>query len=133
MIMKLKIQAKEDKRIKETLKEPLEERDKTIERLEAKVVTLKKDIQKKDMYQSNTKILDNIINNQIPYYERYLLGYNQTQKEKGSISKTTEQDADPRSYVEAVRGPSKEEDMKTQGEYYRDTTPPIIFKSQYQE
>jgi hypothetical protein len=30
--------------------------------LEAEIITLKKDLQKKDMQQNNTKILDNIIN-----------------------------------------------------------------------
>jgi hypothetical protein len=44
MITKLKVQAEEDTRIKETLREKLEERDKTIGRLEEKAVTLKKDL-----------------------------------------------------------------------------------------
>jgi hypothetical protein len=50
----------------------------TIEGLEAEIVTLKKDFQKKDMQQKSTKILDNMINSQIPYYDRSRLGYNQT-------------------------------------------------------
>jgi hypothetical protein len=132
-IMKLKLQVEEDKRIKEALRGQLEERDRTIEGLEAEIVTLRKDLQKKDMQQNNTKILDNIINSQRPYYERSGLGYNQTQTEKGSSSKMIEQEAEPRSYAEIVRGPSKEEDMKTQGEDYRDTAPPRRFKSQYQQ
>jgi hypothetical protein len=44
-------------------------------------------------------IFDNIINNQIPYYEIYGLGYNQIHTKKGSSSKTTEQEAQPRSYA----------------------------------
>jgi hypothetical protein len=41
-----------------------------------------------------------------------------------------EKEAKPRNCAEAVRGPSKEENMKTQGEYYRDTAPPRRFRSQ---
>jgi hypothetical protein len=91
MITKLKIQVEEDKKIKEALRGKLEERDRTIEGLEAEIVTLRKDLQKKDMQQNNTRILDNIINSQRPYYDRYGLGYNQTQTEKGSSSKMTEE------------------------------------------
>jgi hypothetical protein len=49
MITKLKAQIEEDKRIEEALKEQLEEKDKIIGNLEAEVVTLRKDIQKKSM------------------------------------------------------------------------------------
>jgi hypothetical protein len=38
-----------------------------------------------------------------------------------------EQEIETTSYAEDVRGPSKEEDMKTQGEYYRNTAPPRRF------
>ena len=47
MITKLKVQIEEDKRIEETLKEQLEEKDSIIGNLEAEIVTLRKDIQKK--------------------------------------------------------------------------------------
>jgi hypothetical protein len=49
MITKLKVQIEEDKRIEEALKEQLEGKDKIIGNLEAKIVTLRKDIQKKNM------------------------------------------------------------------------------------
>jgi hypothetical protein len=75
--------------------------------LEVEIVTLRKDLQKKNMQQNSTRILDNIINSQRPYYDRYGLGYNYTQTEKGSSSKTTEQEEEPRSYAESIRGPSK--------------------------
>ena len=48
MITNLKVQIEEDKRI-EALKEQLEGRDRIIGNLEAKFVTLKKDLQKKNM------------------------------------------------------------------------------------
>jgi hypothetical protein len=49
MIAKLKIQVEEDKRIEEELKEQLEEKDRIIGGLEAEIVTLRKDLQKKNM------------------------------------------------------------------------------------
>jgi hypothetical protein len=44
------------------------------------------------MQQKNTRILDNIINIQIPYYDRYGLGYNQMQTNKVSTSETTKKE-----------------------------------------
>jgi hypothetical protein len=55
------------------------------------------------------------------------------QTKKGSISKTTQKEEKPRKYAETIRGPSKEEDMKTQEEDYRDNAPPRRFKNQYQQ
>jgi hypothetical protein len=55
--------------------------------LEAEIVTLRNDLQKKNM-QNNSKVLDDIISSQKPHHDKFILGYNQT--EKGSISKTTE-------------------------------------------
>jgi hypothetical protein len=49
MIMKLKVQIEEDKIIEEALKEQLEERDMIIGNLEPEIVTLRKDLQKKNM------------------------------------------------------------------------------------
>jgi hypothetical protein len=62
MITKLKVQIEEDKRIEEALKEQLEGKDRIIGNLEANIVTLRKDIQKKNhiptVYQEpQTKII----------------------------------------------------------------------------
>jgi hypothetical protein len=54
--------------------------------LEAEIVTLRKDIQKKNM-QNNSKVLDDIINSKKSHLEKSGFGYNQTKK--GSSSKTT--------------------------------------------
>jgi predicted RNase H-like nuclease (RuvC/YqgF family) len=86
MITKLKVQIEEDKRIEESLKEQLEEKEKIIGNLEAKVVTLRKDIQKKNM-QNSSKVLNDIINSKKSHLDKSELGYNQI--EKGSRSKTT--------------------------------------------
>jgi hypothetical protein len=93
MITKLKVQIEEDKRIEEALKEQLEGKDKIIGNLEAEIVTLRKDIQKKNM-QNSSKVLDDIISSQKSHLDKSRLGYNQT--EKGSSSKTTEKETNPK-------------------------------------
>jgi hypothetical protein len=75
MITKLKVQIEEDKRIEEPFKEQLEENDKIIGNLEAEVVTLRNDIQNKNM-QNSSKVLDDIINSQKSHLENFRLGYN---------------------------------------------------------
>ena len=59
MITNFKVQI-EDKRIEETLKEQLEEKDRIVGNLEEEIVTLRKDLQKKYI-QNNSKVLDDII------------------------------------------------------------------------
>jgi chromosome segregation ATPase len=76
MITNLKVQIEEDKIIEEALKEQLEERDRIIGNLEAEIVTLRKDLQKKNM-QNTSKVLDDIISSQNPQHDKFRLGYNQ--------------------------------------------------------
>jgi hypothetical protein len=125
MITNLKVQIEEYKRIEEALKEKLEERDGIIGNLEAEIVTLRKDIQKKNM-QNNSKVLDDIISSQKPHHDKSGLGYNQT--EKGSRSKTTEQEIYPKIYAEIIK-----EDMQIYKEDYKDTPPPRRFRFQNQQ
>ena len=87
MITNLNVQIEEDKIIKEELKEQLEERVKIIGNLEEEIVTLRKDIQKKNM-QNNSNVLNAIISSQKPHHDKSGLGYNQT--ENGSRCKTKE-------------------------------------------
>jgi hypothetical protein len=84
--------------------------------LEAEVVTLRKDIQNKNM-QNISKVLDDIISSQKSHLEKSRLGYNQ--REKGLSSKKTEQETKPKSYVETIK-----EDKKIYTEDYMDTPPP---------
>jgi hypothetical protein len=79
MITNLNVQIDEDKIIEETLKEQLEERDNIIGNFEVEIVTLRKDLQKKNM-QNSSKVLDEIISSQKPHHENFGLGYNQTEK-----------------------------------------------------
>ena len=75
IITKLKIQVEEDKIIEEELKERLKEKDRIIGGLEAEIVALRKDLQKKNM-QNNSKNLDDIISSKRTNHDKYGLGYN---------------------------------------------------------
>ena len=99
MITKLKVQIEEDKRIDEALKEKLEEKDSIIGNLGAKIVALRKDIQNKNM-QNSSIVMDDIINSQKFHLDKSRLGYNQT--EKGSSSKTTDQETQPISFTRKI-------------------------------
>jgi hypothetical protein len=125
MITKLKVQIEEDKRIEEELKEKLEGKDRIIGNLEAKIVTLRNDIQKKNM-QNSSKVLDDIINSKKYYLDKSRIGYNLT--EKGSSSKTTDQETNPKIYAKKIKG-----DKKIYKEDYRDTPPPRRFRLQNQQ
>jgi hypothetical protein len=83
--------------------------------LEAEIVTLRKDIQKKNM-QNSSKVLDDIIKSKKFHLDKSRLGCNQI--EKGSISKTTEQEKNPKIYAETIKG-----ERKMYMEDYRDTPP----------
>jgi hypothetical protein len=101
MIINLKVQIEKYKRIEEALKEYIEGRDMIIGNLEVDIVTLRKDIQKKNM-KNNSKVLNDIINSKKHHHDKSELGYNQT--EKGSSSKTTEQETYPKIYEEIIKG-----------------------------
>jgi hypothetical protein len=124
IIKNLKVQIEEDKIIEEALKEQLEGRNRIIENLEAQIFTLRKDLQNKNM-QNNSKFLNDIVNSQKLHHDKSRLGYNQT--EKGSSSKTTEQETYPKIYVEKIKG-----DRKGYKENYRGTPPPRRFRFQNQ-
>ena len=96
MITKLKVQIEEDKRIEEALKEQLEGKDRIIGNLEAEIVTLRNDIQKKNT-KNSSKVLDDISGSQKSYLDKSRLGYNQT--EKRSRSKKTEEETNPEIYA----------------------------------
>jgi hypothetical protein len=82
---------------------------------EEEFVTLRKNIQKKNM-QNNSKVLNDIISSQKPHHDKSELGHNQT--ENGSMSKTTEQETYPKIYAKTIKG-----DRKLYKENCRDTPP----------
>ena len=73
MITNLKVQIEEDKRIEEVLKEQLEQRNMIIGNLQEEIVTLRNDLQEKNM-QKKSDVLDNIINSQKPHHDKSRLG-----------------------------------------------------------
>jgi hypothetical protein len=70
--------------------------------------------------------LDDIISSQKSHLDKSGLGYNQTENE--SSSKTTEQETNPKSYAETIKG-----DKKIYKENYRDTPLPRRFRFQNQQ
>jgi hypothetical protein len=94
--------------------------------LEAEIVTLINDLQKKNM-QNKSKVLDDIINSKKYHHDNHKsrLGYNQT--EKGSSSKTIEKETYPKIYAETTK-----RDRKIYKEDYRETPPSrrFTFKNQ---
>jgi hypothetical protein len=87
--------------IEETLKNQLEEKKKIKESLEAGIISLRKELQKdvRQNFSNNTKILNEIINNQRTCDDKYGLGYKQTHTEKGSSFTTTKKEAEQKSYA----------------------------------
>jgi hypothetical protein len=110
MILKLKIKVEESKRIEEILRSQLEVKEKEKESLETKIVSLRKEIHKRDMQQNNIKILDEIISAQRSYHDRSGLGYNQTHIENASSYMIVEGEAEQRTYAEFTRGFTKKEE-----------------------
>jgi hypothetical protein len=92
--------------------------------VEVEIVTLRKDLQKKNM-QNNSKVLNDIISSKKPHHDKSEIGNNRT--EKGPISKTTEQETYPKRYAETIKG-----DRKVYKENYRDTPPSRRFRFQNQ-
>jgi hypothetical protein len=70
--------------------------------------------------------LDDIINSQKYYLDKSGPGYNQTKK--GSRSKKTEQETNPKIYVKTTKG-----HKKIYKKDYRDTSPPRRFRFQNQQ
>jgi hypothetical protein len=87
MITNLKVQIEEDKIIEDTLKEQLERKDKIIGNLEEETVTLRKDLQKKNM-QNNSKVLNEIINSQKPHHDKSGIGYTRYKMDQGPKNRT---------------------------------------------
>jgi hypothetical protein len=92
--------------------------------LEANIVTLRKDIQKKNIHNSS-KVLDDIINNKKSHHDKSGLGYNQMKN--GSSSKTKKQETYPKIYEETIK-----RDRNIYKEDYRDTPPLRRFRLQNQ-
>jgi hypothetical protein len=132
-IIDLRIQLEESKVIEETLKRQLEEKKKIIENLEAEIVSLRKELQKKDIqlnFGNSTKILDEIICNKKPFYDKSGLGYKQNNTDEGSSSMMIGNEAEKRSYADTIKGSIKKEECKPLKE---DIQKPEIKKNQEED
>jgi hypothetical protein len=76
--------------------------------------------------QNSSKVLDDIIISKRSHLDNSGHGYNQT--EKGSSSKTTQQETYPKRYAKTIKG-----DRKIYKEDYKDTPPPRRFRFQNQQ
>jgi hypothetical protein len=98
--------------IEETLKRQLEEKKKITHNLEAEIVSLRKELQNKDIqffFGNTTNILDEIIYNKKPFYDNFGLGYKQNNIGECSSSMMTGNDADQTSYADTIKGSIKKE------------------------
>jgi DNA repair exonuclease SbcCD ATPase subunit len=102
-ILELKKQVEEAQVIREALTNKLQDKDRINEELEAEIVSARMKLQKKDIHQDSSKILDEIINRQKSYFDKTGLGYNANTYDKGSCSKREELEDKHKSYVEAVK------------------------------
>ena len=102
-IIELKKQVEEARVIEEALTNKLHDKDRINEELEAEIVSARMQLQKKDIHQDSSKILDEIINRQKSYFDKTGLGYNASTYDKGSCSKREELEEKQKSYVEAVK------------------------------
>jgi predicted acetyltransferase len=106
-IIDLRIQLVESKVIEETLKIQLEEKNKTKDNMEAKIVSLRKELQKKDIqldFGNSIKILDEIICNKNPFYDKSRLGYKKNNIDEGSSSMMIGNEAVQISYADTING-----------------------------
>jgi hypothetical protein len=101
--------------IEETLKRQLEEKNKIIDNLEVEIVSLRKELQKKDIqlnFGNSTKILDEIICNKKPFYDNFGLGYKQKNIDEGSSSMMRGNEVEKRSYEDTIKCSIKKEECK---------------------
>jgi hypothetical protein len=105
----------EDKVSEETLKGELEENKKITDNMESEIVSLRKELQKKYNqlnFGNHTKILDETIFNQKPFYEKSRLGYKKNNINEGSSSMMTGNEEDQISYLDTIKGSIKKEEWK---------------------
>ena len=84
------------------------------ENLEFKIVSLKAQLQKKYIsknYENNSKILEEIISNQKPFFDKTDIGYKKNTNEASS-SMLTDNEKKTRSYAEFVKDSTNEEEIE---------------------
>jgi hypothetical protein len=74
-IIHLKTQIEEAKRVEELLKNQINEKEESCDKLEAEIVDLRKKVEKSNKFLNSSKILDEILESQRSPYDKSCLGY----------------------------------------------------------
>lgn len=112
-IANLMVQLEESKRIEEALFGQLEENIKVKDNMEVEIVSLGKDLRKRDLNQSfrnSSKILDQIFSSQTSFCDKSGLGYKQQDDNEGSSFITSRKETNPRNYANTIKETLKEEE-----------------------
>lgn len=112
-ITNLMIQLEEARRIEEALVEQLEENLKVKENLEAEIVSLRKDLQKRDLnkkFEMSSKMLDQILSSQKSFHEKSGLGYKQQEDNESSSSMKARKETKPSNYANIIQETLKDEE-----------------------
>ena len=113
-IVDLKTKLEESKRVEDSLTQQLMTNIREKENREAETVSLKNKFQTKDIakgYENSSKVLENIISNQNPFFNKTSIGYKQNTNEASS-SIFTDNEKKPRRYVEVVKDYKNEEEIE---------------------
>jgi hypothetical protein len=76
-----------------------EQEKKKNEKLEAYIVSLIRDLQKRNTRENNTKVLEQIIGSQRLHHDRIILGYKKNKNEEGFSSKEEECEEEHKCYT----------------------------------
>jgi hypothetical protein len=150
IIVDLKTQLQEAKRIEEVLSKQLNDKEKNCEKLEVEIVLLRRKLEKGtnlSKLESSSKILDDILNSQRPSSNKAGLGYDHKETNKGSKYGIQKSDKNPRTYAASLQSSFKREEnqIKTDSnqqisalspkinEYRRNTTPRRTPPKRYQQ
>jgi hypothetical protein len=112
IIVDLKTQLQEAKRIEEVLSKQLNDKEQNCETLEAEIVLLRRKLEKGtnlSKFESSSKILDEILNSQRPSNNKVGLGYDHKETNKGSISGIHKSDENPKTYAASLQSSFKRE------------------------
>lgn len=114
MIIDLKVQIEEAKRIEEKVRIQLKEKEKNSERLESTIVSLRKKLEKtitklnKSLkFEKSTKILNNVINEQRSPPIKTRLGHEAKKDQVSKEPSKNTNEENPKSYVDALKSPIK--------------------------
>jgi hypothetical protein len=116
----LKTQLEEGKRKEEVMQIQMIKKEKECEKLEKEIMTLRVEVNKLNKNLKSSQVLENILNSQRPYSDKYGLGYKNVHFEEGSSSMTKE--TKQKSYAEVLKGRNHSQQESERNEYKRPST-----------